>query len=893
MTLAPAERLLRRVEALRRERPDRAWSALRRDFVRAVRAASPAERGEIWRLRGHVLRSLRRAREAVAAYRAAERHFARARNERERGRCAIGLVDALMYLGRYRDALRAAADGRRRLEKVGDDVSLGRLLGNVANVWHRLDLPERAIAEYAEAQSLLRRAGDAFTAGMLEANVGNCLALLGRCAEARTHYERASAEAERAKRPLDALRASYNLAYLEFLEQRPERALEALERTGEDAEARGYPSLAALARLDRAEIFVRLGAHEETLDEAAEAIRRCESLGLRYELAKAEVFAALAEHRVGRPAAAARRLERAIEAFHAEGNAVWTGEALVGLATVWDAARQPLAAAALLRAAALHFRSASAREREAAALALLARSRLAAGDVRGAAETVRRLDRRLGTRPSPRALHLALGARGARPARGDVRARRALVLAARESERLAARILDEHWRASFWGEWGWPHRALAALELGEGRVEAAIEALEAGRGRSLLASRARLAPGRALERRVREWAASRAVRDRSRGTRAETAEAPAALPANLERALARRLPERVTASAIRRALPGETVLLDYLVADGGLAAIRADARGFAAMRGLVSEARLQRAVHDLLFSLRSAAHLERDARAADRATRDDLERLAALVLWPALAGRAPEALCIAPTAALARVPWAALPLPDGRPLAAASTLAIVPGLRLGLAPKRATRPTAAPLIVAGADADLPAVREEVQALQRLFPAARRLEGADATAGRFLELGPAAEWIHFAGHGAYEAAAPQLSGLRLADRWLPAAELGSVVWSARWITLSACQTARALVRPGEEWFGLARTLLLSGAGAVVAAQWDVEDAAAGRLMAGLYGQLRAGRSPAQGLARVQAEASGAGEHPLDWAGFVALGGPGVLGAYSPAEPGPEP
>ena len=53
------------------------------------------------------------------------------------------------------------------------------------------------------------------------------------------------------------------------------------------------------------------------------------------------------------------------------------------------------------------------------------------------------------------------------------------------------------------------------------------------------------------------------------------------------------------------------------------------------------------------------------------------------------------------------------------------------------------------------------------------------------------------------------------------------ELESLRLRARWVSLSACQSARALVSPGEEWFGLSRSLLLAGTGAVLAAQWDVD------------------------------------------------------------------
>jgi len=218
----------------------------------------------------------------------------------------------------------------------------------------------------------------------------------------------------------------------------------------------------------------------------------------------------------------------------------------------------------------------------------------------------------------------------------------------------------------------------------------------------------------------------------------------------------------------------------------------------------------------------------------------------------------------------------------------------VPGLRLGLArasrhthggaPAHAGGPARAgtPLVVAVDAGELDAVASEASEVTTAFPRATVLAGADATAGHFLELAAGADWIHFAGHGGWRADAPEASGLRMHDRWLPAGELADIALSARWVTLSACHTARALVRPGEEWFGLARAFLLAGAEAVVAAQWDVEDEATSRLMANLYAGLAEGTPLARALANAQAGRAGAGEHPFDWAGFAVFGGPRLLG-----------
>ncbi len=888
--------LVERVEALRRRRPDRAWRLLERGFAAAARSAGAAGRGELWRLRGHVLRALQRPRAAVVAYRRAAAWYARAGEPREQGRCAIGLTDSLMYLGRYREAQRAAAAGRRRLERAGDRVSLARLLNNEGNLFHRLDLPERALLRYREARRALARAGDPRGAAMVDGNVANCLSLLGRLDEARRLYRGTRDAHAGAGFELDALTADYNLAYLDFLEHRHEPALEGLARVGDRARARGFASVAALAALDRAEIFLRLGAHVEALAEAKRAIADCGAVELGYERAKAGTFAALAEFRLGQPAAAQARLERAIDAFHAEGNAVWTGEALVGVATVWWRGGNPRAAAAVLAAARRRFAVAGDREREGCALALSARARLEGGDLAAARGDLARLARleargHAARAPSPRLRHLTLAARAALArADGDAAlARRCLRAAARTAERLAARILDEHWRATFWGEWGWPHRELAALELDHGHLAAALEALEGGRGRALIGPTTRARHGAAsrapLPPRVRAWAAARLAGERGRTLRSGAHPAPpggarTTVPARgvLGRSLHALPPQAIRARALQRSLPEGVLLLDYLIHDGALHVIAARRDRLEGRARLISSHQLTRLTHALLFDLRSAAFRSAAERVVTPALSEALEELAAAVLWPALdRGAPPEALAVVPVGPLARLPWAALPLPDGRPLCEAADLAIVPGLRLGLAEARGgtVAPGAGgrPVVVAADAGELENVEPETRAVMRAFPDAHLLAGATATTRRLLELAPQAPWIHFAGHGLYRADAPMDSGLRLADRWLLAGEISGLALRARWVALSACQSARALVRPGEEWFGLARAFLTAGARSVLASQWDIADEPAARLMAGVYGRIQAGEPP--------------GIHPLDWAGFAVLGGPSAL-----SEPGPD-
>ena len=884
-----AAALLARVETLRRSEPARALTALDEGLAAALSGADGSMRGRLWRERAHGLRALSRPREAATCYRRAVRWFDKAGDVRESGRCAIGLVDALMYLGRYDEARRVAAAGRRRLEKAGDRAALARLLNNEGNLWHRLDLPVRALECYRAAVRALEREGDARSARMIGINVGNCLSLLGRCPEARAHYRAARKAHQAAGAASDALNATYNLAYLDFLEHRDEAALVGLAAVREEAIERGLPSLAALAYLDRAEIYLRMGAHQEALDEGRAATEACGALGLVYETGKAELFAALAQFRLGAPEAARRGIERALARFDAEANRVWTGEALLGLATVWWKDGNARAAAALLSAARTRFKGAGDREREACAATLEARALLACGQVGPARRRLAAVAARGNTTARLRHLRLAASAALAQHDGDIARARRLLASAAAAAERLAARILDEQWRATFWGEWGWPHRERAALEMSEGRFAAAFEALESGRGRALVGpATARRAHGGELPASVRRWAAASGARERARRAGESVADTgPVAEAPALRRVLAARPPQTIRASDLQRSLPEDALLLDYLVHAGQVGALAVTRNAIDGRATLVSEATLAQRAHALLFALRGAAFLPPDARGPDAALAEQLAEFAALALWPLLRAGVPRGLAIAPAGPLTRLPWAALPLPDGRALCEACELAIVPGLRLGLARRPGHRPAlTAPLVVAADAGELDAVRPETEALLAAFPKARLLTGADATAAHVLELAPTAAWIHFAGHGGWRADAPHESGLRLHDRWLLAGEMADLSLSARWVTLSACHTARALVHPGEEWFGLARSFLLAGAGAVVAAQWDVEDASTARLMTELYRRLADGDRLAPALAGAQTAQRAAGAHPLDWAGFVALAGPGLLAGPRP-------
>lgn len=110
-------------------------------------------------------------------------------------------------------------------------------------------------------------------------------------------------------------------------------------------------------------------------------------------------------------------------------------------------------------------------------------------------------------------------------------------------------------------------------------------------------------------------------------------------------------------------------------------------------------------------------------------------------------------------------------------------------------------------------------------------------------------------------------------------------------NARMVTLSACRTAEGDYRKGEGILGLVAAMLVSGARAVTASLWSVDDRQTSRLMGEYHRRLGAGDAPADALRAAQLALLRAGReacaadptaenaaaaHPYYWAPFVLMG-----------------
>jgi CHAT domain-containing protein len=337
--------------------------------------------------------------------------------------------------------------------------------------------------------------------------------------------------------------------------------------------------------------------------------------------------------------------------------------------------------------------------------------------------------------------------------------------------------------------------------------------------------------------------------------------------------------------------------------------------------------RIAAAAADLFERLRDPESAAADVKRAG-------ETLAALALWPLTRLVKSERVIFVPDDSLNTVPFAALPwsaAPDGRLALERAEVAIAPSALFlmhhpenRLAAGAAARfeligapifgfedwrreclgrevAASAPLVTQPRSASdwaqtlpqLPGSRRELLAIAALTRAARpgshvnlRL-GCMATPNALRAAAASApELLHIATHGYVDALRPRLSALALSRDSAASADGGifglldilGIKLSSRLVVLSACDTSRGQLLPGEGVLGPAQAFLQSGAAAVLASYWRIDDAATASFMQGFYKHLLNDRLPvAAALRRTQLDALSAGAAHT-WAAFALYGWP---------------
>jgi CHAT domain-containing protein len=175
-----------------------------------------------------------------------------------------------------------------------------------------------------------------------------------------------------------------------------------------------------------------------------------------------------------------------------------------------------------------------------------------------------------------------------------------------------------------------------------------------------------------------------------------------------------------------------------------------------------------------------------------------------------------------------------------------------------------------------AQGHLPGATQEGRVLARLYDSESLFED-DLTLDKFRRSAREVDVIHLAAHGMARPDAPLFSYVQLADGRLTVLDCFDLELDCALVTLSACESGRGVVAPGDEQIGLARAFLYAGARAVVQTLWRIDDAITQRLMQDFYTALGSGLSRGDALRAAQlACLRSEGAHPFIWAAPVLVG-----------------
>lgn len=181
-----------------------------------------------------------------------------------------------------------------------------------------------------------------------------------------------------------------------------------------------------------------------------------------------------------------------------------------------------------------------------------------------------------------------------------------------------------------------------------------------------------------------------------------------------------------------------------------------------------------------------------------------------------------------------------------------------------------------------------AVQEAEAVAKRLGVPAALNEAATTTL--LAQQGPRSPIIHIAAHGLFRLDAPNFSHIKLADRQLSTIEAFNLnLPMCSLVTLSACETGRAIVGGVDEVIGLGRGFLYAGAASLLPTLWKVDDASSAELMGHFYQSLLKGQNKAAALANAQRALLERARtsirpyriHPYFWGAFHLIGDSGPL------------
>ncbi|HEX7830834.1 MAG TPA: CHAT domain-containing protein, partial [Thermoanaerobaculia bacterium] len=330
-----------------------------------------------------------------------------------------------------------------------------------------------------------------------------------------------------------------------------------------------------------------------------------------------------------------------------------------------------------------------------------------------------------------------------------------------------------------------------------------------------------------------------------------------------------------------RDIPADTVLISYGAFDDQLVIYAASVNGVERATVALSPRDVEKRAVSFSQALRT-----RDVRAA---------RVTGGVLYRALIGPVANVIAkassivVVPDPSMPQISFSALLQPSSRYLAQDHAVAVVSDIASYMESLRTERTTARAVLAVGNPVlsndlkslgSLTAAETEAQEIAAMYPSHAVLVRGDATKQRVMSALAYCDVAHFGAHAVValnDVAPPHLllSESGEDDGRLSASEIAERrLDGLRMVVLAACSTAVTTPR-GPETRSLVDAFLTAGAGSVVGALWEIDDAITREMSLEIHRALRSGATPAAALRAAQLRMIES-RPPSDWAALQLYG-----------------
>lgn len=853
---------------------------------------------------------------ALLRYRAAIDLYQQLQLTKEAAQATVGPLDTMMYLGQYEQALQLANWAIAQMRTLGDDAVLARLLVNQGNLYARMANYHPAQKAYAEARQLFTTLDEPQHIAMVAANEANILTNLNEFRQAEEQYQSARTHFVAAEQSNAVAHIDHNLAYLAFAQGDYQRALQRFAEARTAFATMESPMDVAYVDLYRAEIYLALNLWPEVLEVTRTAHPVFAEARMQWEVGQLLLIEAVALLRLDHQDSAEALLMQAHQQFAAEQNTLWlaVAEANQGI-LAWHQG-EPQRAQHLLQQSLQTFQQIGVPSRAVRCAVALGELALDVGDLRQATAQFQTALNTLGDTPLPTityACHFGLGRIYAQ--QGESAAAIAQYqLAVDHIERAQATIGAEDYKMAFRRDKLPVYEALILLYLEQNTTEAidaAFALVERAKSRSLLDTMARIDEENTLGIPEEFWAhyaslkrelnwyyhrlheppqTTRQHEEQQRSWRGLLRQYEAKLEKlwgqwqNPDLIGAPRNPVWTVSSAtIKQALPADTLLLEFYATERYLLVFGLSRQQLWSRTLPVTPTMLSQMLDQLRFQMNkfSYGHAYRSRHVAVllQSVNAVLHTLYTHLLAPLPEIHNAEHLIVVPHGLLHYVPFHAL-WQNGRYLIETHALSYAPSATVlhRVLMNESLTPTDPPLFLGLSDSTIPHVEAELTGLHQLFPAAQVHWGQEATMSKLQAQQGRPAFLHLSTHAMFRQDNPAFSALQLADGWLTVNEIYNLATAAPLVTLSACETGRNAIVPGDELMGLCRGFFGLGTQSLVVSLWRVEDRSTADLMVHFYRALRAGESVYRALRMAQLAIMETHQHPYYWAPFLLTGNP---------------